>query len=71
MTQQMLSRAVDGTVLERRRLALGLSRERLAAAAGDFSAATIKRVERGEVKPQPSTLAAILAALNRAEDPTA
>ena len=70
MATQMMVHSVDGTELEQRRLALGLSREALGAAAGGISSATVKRVERGEVRPQPSTLSAITAALERAESRT-
>jgi predicted transcriptional regulator len=63
----MVTPAILGTALERRRLKLGLSREALGASAGGISAATIKRAERELVKPHPSTLAALTAALERAE----
>jgi transcriptional regulator with XRE-family HTH domain len=51
------------TPLEVRRRAAGLSRERLGAAAGAISSATIKRIERGLVRPHPSTRVALAAAL--------
>jgi transcriptional regulator with XRE-family HTH domain len=71
MTLQMVGHAVDGNALERRRRGLGLSREALGAAAGGLSSATIKRVERGLVRrPHPVTIAAIVAALDRADNPT-
>ena len=57
----------DGATIEQRRLAAGLSRERLGAAAGGVASATIVRVERGLVNPHPRTLAALLAALDEAE----
>jgi Helix-turn-helix len=66
MTAQMLGRPHDGPALERWRRALGLSREALGAAAGGIASATVRRVERSEVKPHPSTLAALVAALNQA-----
>ncbi len=56
-------RADDPRPLEQRRLALGYSRERLGAAAGGISSATVKRVERGLVKPHPATRAALARAL--------
>jgi len=62
----MLIRRPDGAALESRRLSLGLSREALGAAAGGLASATIRRVERGEVTPHPSTLAAMRAALRAA-----
>jgi DNA-binding XRE family transcriptional regulator len=49
--------------LEGRRLALGYSRERLGAAAGGLSAATVFRVERGMVAPRPATRVALARAL--------
>jgi predicted transcriptional regulator len=63
MPTQTLCRAPDGPALERWRLSLGLSRERLGAAAGGISSATVRRIEREQVRPQPSTIAAILRAL--------
>ena len=64
MTLQMISRAADRAAgLERRRLALGYSRERLGAAAGGISSATVRRVERGLVRPHPATRAALARAL--------
>lgn len=45
------------------RRARGLSQERLGAAAGGVSAATIRRTERSETKPHPRTLAALAQAL--------
>lgn len=62
MTSHMITH--DGSSLERRRLALGLSREALGAAAGGIASATVQRIERGTVRPHPSTLSAIIAALN-------
>lgn len=53
----------DGSAFERRRLALGYSRERLGAAAGGISSATVRRVERGLVNPHPSTRVALAQAL--------
>jgi transcriptional regulator with XRE-family HTH domain len=61
----MIGRAADGLpLLEQRRLQLGYSRERLGAAAGGVTAGTIYRIERGQVTPHPSTLAALARALN-------
>jgi predicted transcriptional regulator len=67
MTYQVLHQVADA--LTARRKALGLSRERLAAAAG-VSGQTVARIEAGRVKPQPSTVAAILGALSAAEAET-
>jgi transcriptional regulator with XRE-family HTH domain len=65
MTFQMMMREGDGVgLLQRRRQALGLSRERLGAAAGGISSATVRRVERGLVSPHPATVAALARALN-------
>lgn len=61
MTSHMI---VRGPALERWRVSLGLSREALGAAAGGIASATIRRVEREEVRPHPSTVAALVAALN-------
>jgi transcriptional regulator with XRE-family HTH domain len=61
MTPRMTSLAPVG--LAARRRARGLSRERLGAAAGGVSAATIRRTERGETRPHPRTLAALAEAL--------
>ena len=61
---QMLAHP-GGAALEQWRLALGLSREGLGAAAGGVSSSTIRRIERGEVRPHPSTLAALLGALEQ------
>jgi transcriptional regulator with XRE-family HTH domain len=55
--------AEDLKPLEQRRLALGYSRERLGAAAGGISSATVKRVERGRVRPHPATRVALARAL--------
>jgi predicted transcriptional regulator len=63
MTSQMVTHAHDGATLERWRRSLGMSREALGAAVGGIASATVKRVERGEVKPHPSTLAALVGAL--------
>lgn len=63
MATQMMPRRVDGSALKRRRLEAGFSRERLGAAAGGIASATVVRVERGEVSPHPSTVAALAAAL--------
>lgn len=63
----MLTHGVDGAEIERRRRAIGLSRERLGAAAGGIASATVVRIERGLVKSHPSTIAALLAALEGAE----
>lgn len=60
----MIGQRPDGPELERWRKSLGLSREALGAAAGGIASATVKRVERGEVKPQPSTLSALVGALS-------
>jgi DNA-binding XRE family transcriptional regulator len=60
----MIEHEQDGTAsLEGRRLALGYSRERLGAAAGGLSAATVFRVERGMVVPRPATRVALARAL--------
>jgi transcriptional regulator with XRE-family HTH domain len=70
MTNHTISKmaAVDGTVIQQRRLAAGLSRERLGAAAGGVATATIVRLEAGvTVRPHPRTLVALLAALDEAE----
>jgi DNA-binding XRE family transcriptional regulator len=65
MNFQMTVHDEDGIgLLQRRRLALGLSRERLGAAAGGISSATVRRVERGLVSPHPATVAALARALN-------
>ena len=53
--------------LRARRLAVGLTQERLAVMAG-ISAAALRRIERGEAKPQTTTLRAITAALALAEE---
>jgi transcriptional regulator with XRE-family HTH domain len=67
MTQQIHSQRPVG--LEARRLALGLSRERLAAKADGMSSATIRRAERGDTVPHPRTVAALAKALGcRPED---
>ena len=55
-----------GDVLAERRQALGLSREALGAAAGGVSSSTIRRIEHGRVRPHPSTVGALVAALDRA-----
>lgn len=62
----MVGSAQDVQALEVRRHALGLSREALGAAAGGVSANTIRRIERGVVRPHRSTVAALIAALDRA-----
>lgn len=51
-----------GELLRERRLAHGLSQDRLALRAGTTQAA-ISRIERGEVSPTFDTLASLLAAL--------
>lgn len=69
MTAQMIVHRPDSTgarLLERRRQ-LGLSREALGAAAGGVSSATVYRVELGRVRPHPSTLQALLKALETSE----
>jgi predicted transcriptional regulator len=63
MTRQMITHGVDGNTLKRWREACGLSRERLGAAAGGISSATVKRIEQGTVRPHASTVAALTAAL--------
>ena len=63
MTQQIHSQRPVG--LEARRLALGLSRERLAAKADGMSSATIRRAERGDTVPHPRTVAALANLYNR------
>ena len=52
--------------LRARRLAVGLTQERLAVMAG-ISSAALRRIERGEAAPQETTLRAITAALAAAE----
>jgi DNA-binding XRE family transcriptional regulator len=49
--------------LEQRRLVAGYSRNRLGVAAGGVSSATIRRVERGLVRPHPITRVALAGAL--------
>ena len=56
-----------GAALKARRTALGLSRERLGAAAGGISSATIRRAEMGTVTPNPATITALALALLDAE----
>jgi transcriptional regulator with XRE-family HTH domain len=63
MTAQMIKHRADGLEVQRRRLALGYSRERLGAAADGISSATVRRIECGLVRPHPSTRAAIARAL--------
>jgi transcriptional regulator with XRE-family HTH domain len=63
MTVQMIGRPPDGAALKQWRLSIGLSREALGAAAGGVSSATVRRIEHGEVRPHPSTVAALLGAL--------
>lgn len=63
MTSQTVLQQAVGPGLKARRTALGLSRERLGAAAGGISSATIRRIEFGIVKPQPQTLVALARAL--------
>ena len=53
--------------LRARRLAVGLTQERLAVMAG-ISAAALRRIERGEATPQRATMRAITAALARASE---
>ena len=55
-----------GADLRARRLAVGLSQERLAVMAGT-SAATVRRIEAGQIAPRETTLRAITAALAAAE----
>jgi transcriptional regulator with XRE-family HTH domain len=64
MTKHMNDHANGLSPLEQRRLAAGYSRERLGAAAGGISSATVKRVERGLVRPYPATLTALAKALS-------
>jgi transcriptional regulator with XRE-family HTH domain len=52
------------TSVESRRRAAGLSRERLGAAAGGISSATVRRIERGLVTPHPATVSALARALD-------
>jgi len=68
MTEHMLHAAAADTI-RRRRQALGLSRERLAVAAG-VAAGTVARIERGSVTPYRLTVNAILDALSSAEAET-
>jgi transcriptional regulator with XRE-family HTH domain len=74
MTTQMLAHPSTGSRLAARRQSVGLSRERLGAAAGGISSATIQRAEQGICQPHPSTIAALERALDEAEgasaDPT-
>lgn len=53
--------------LRARRLAVGLTQERLAVMAGT-SAATVRRIEAGQIAPRETTLRAIAAALARASE---
>jgi DNA-binding XRE family transcriptional regulator len=64
MTLHMIVHAPDETPLEQRRLALGYSRERLGAAAGGVSSATVRRIERGLVNPHQITRLALARALS-------
>jgi transcriptional regulator with XRE-family HTH domain len=61
----MMNQAADGIMqpLQVRRLTLGLSRERLGAAAGGISQNTVYRIEHGLVNPHPATRAALARAL--------
>ena len=56
------------TRLEAHRRAAGFSRERLGQRAGAISSATIKRIERGQVVPHPSTKVALATALGCDEE---
>lgn len=56
------------TRLQRLREERDLSREALGAAAGGISSATIARIERGQVKPFRSTVAALALALGVSTD---
>lgn len=56
--------AALGDIVAKRRQALGLSREALGAAAGGVSSSTIRRIEHGRVRPHPSTVGALIAALD-------
>ncbi len=69
MTEIMQQRpdSIGARVLERRH-ALGLSREALGAAAGGVSSATVYRIELGRVRPHPSTVRALLTALEQAPE---
>jgi ribosome-binding protein aMBF1 (putative translation factor) len=70
MKQLMVRKDIGGSI-ERRRMALGISRERLGAAAGGVARGTVERVERSQVKPHPRTVAALTQALDRAEQEAA
>ena len=59
----MIAHGPVGEALKARRLALGLSRERLGARADGISSATITRIERGTVTPHPATVTALARAL--------
>jgi DNA-binding XRE family transcriptional regulator len=60
----MIGRTPEIPPLEQRRLALGYSRERLGAAAGGISSATVRRIERALVSPHPTTRRALARALS-------
>jgi predicted transcriptional regulator len=61
-----LANANPSSPIQRRREALGVSRELLAANAG-LSVRTIERIEAGVVEPHRATLAVIEAVLSAAE----
>ena len=67
MPTQMKTQRSDGPAIKARRQSLGLSREALGAAAGGVSSSTVRRIERCEVQPHPSTVAALKGALDTAE----
>src|ERR1017187_11032545 len=68
MTDQMMKPRVDGRSVQRRRLELGYSRERLAVAADGIGAATVFRIEHELVHPRRVTVAAVARALRCAPD---
>ena len=69
MTTPMTHHGPVDSPLRARREALGLSRERLGAAAGGISSATIVRAEAGSVRTNYSTFVALARALGcRVED---
>jgi predicted transcriptional regulator len=63
----LVTTPVDLPDLEARRTALRISREVLGVAAGGISSSTIKRIERGEVKPNQTTVRALVSALAEIE----
>jgi transcriptional regulator with XRE-family HTH domain len=60
----MLSEQSVGQALRLLRQLRGLTRQELGARAGGVAISTVARIERGEVEPHPSTLAALTRVLN-------